>query len=95
MTTRLLAAPFALDNADSQQTRRRGLLTVVSWLQDQAGDSWQQRWMASGAEDAADWRDLVASWAAGRRGAPSSTAQHPPHLSSGAARAGLRGCRPA
>jgi len=83
MTTRLLAAPFALDNATSQQTRRQGLLTVVSWLQDQAGDSWQQRWRASGAEDAADWRDLVASWAAGRRGAPSSTVQRPPHLSSG------------
>jgi Phage integrase family len=83
MTTRLLAAPFALDNANSQQTRRQGLLTVVSWLQDQPGDSWHQRWRASGAENAADWRDLVASWAAGRRGAPSSTVQRPPHLSSG------------
>jgi Phage integrase family len=83
MTTRLLANPFALDNPDSQQTRRQGLLTVVGWLQDQAGDSWQQRWKASGAEDAEDWRDLVANWAAGRRGSSSATIARPPHLSSG------------
>lgn len=41
MLTRLLAAPFALDNSLSQQTRRQGLLTVVSWLQDQPGDCWE------------------------------------------------------
>src|SRR5262249_15110740 len=64
--TRLLAAPFALDNAGSQQTRRMGVLTVVSWLQAQAGTTWQQRWVASGAEAASDWRDLVTDWAAGR-----------------------------
>jgi hypothetical protein len=78
--TRLLAAPFALDNAFSQQTRRLGVLTVISWLQAQAGTSWQQRWVASGAEAASDWRDLVAGRAAGRAGA---AAQRPPHLSPG------------
>ncbi len=76
----LLAAPFALDNALSQQTRRLGLLTVVSWLQAQAGDTWQQRWVASGAEAAADWRDLVAGWAAGRAGASAGAAG--PHRTS-------------
>jgi hypothetical protein len=83
MLTRLLAAPFALDNVLSQQTRRQGLLTVVSWLQAQEGNTWQQRWLASGAESAADWRDLVASWAAGRAGASPGTAGRPPHLSPG------------
>jgi integrase-like protein len=81
--TRLLAAPFALDNAGSQQTRRLGLLTVVSWLQAQAGDTWQQRWVASGAETAVDWRDLVAGWAAGRAGVATGAAGRPPHLSPG------------
>lgn len=66
MLTRLLAAPFALDNAGSQQKRRLGVLTVVGWLQAQPGDTWQQRWMASGAEAAVDWRDLVAGRAPGR-----------------------------
>jgi len=80
---RLLAAPFALDNAGSQQTRRQGLLTVVGWLQAQAGVTWQQRWVASGAEDASDWRDLVARWAAGRAGGAAGAAAHPPHLSPG------------
>ena len=65
---RLLAAPFALSNAVSQQSRRQGLLTVVSWLESQAGSTWQERWAASGAEAAADWRDLVACWRAGRAG---------------------------
>ena len=65
---RLLAAPFALGNAVSQQSRRQGLLTVVSWLESQAGSTWQERWAASGAEAAADWRDLVACWRAGRAG---------------------------
>ncbi|MDT3446272.1 MULTISPECIES: site-specific integrase [unclassified Pseudofrankia] len=62
---RVLAAPFALDSPASQQTRRLGVLAVLSWLQIQAGDSWQQRWQASGAEDLLDWRNAVT---AGPRG---------------------------
>jgi hypothetical protein len=80
---RLLAAPFALDNAGSQQTRRMGVLTVVSWLQAQAGTTWQQRWAASGAEAASDWRDLVTDWAAGRARSSPGTSPRPPHLSPG------------
>ncbi len=77
---RLLAAPFALGNALSQQTRRQGLLTVVSWLESQAGDTWQERWAASGAEAAADWRDLVACWRTGRAGGPGRPAHIGPGL---------------
>jgi hypothetical protein len=83
VVTRLLAAPFALDNISSQQSRRQGLLTVVGWLQAQPGDTWQQRWMASGALAATDWRDLVAAWAAGDAGAAAGTAPHPLHLGPG------------
>jgi Phage integrase family len=56
---RMLSAPFALDNPNSQQTRRMGVLAVMNWLRTQSGDSWQQRWVASGAEDQPDWRHLV------------------------------------
>ena len=45
---RVLSAPFALDNPNSQQTRRMGVLAVMNWLRTQSGDSWQQRWVASG-----------------------------------------------
>ena len=56
---RVLSVPFALDNRYSQQTRRLGVLAVLGWLRTQSGDSWQQRWWASGAEDQPDWRRLV------------------------------------
>jgi hypothetical protein len=56
---RVLSAPFALDNPNSQQTRWMGVLAVMNWLRTQSGDSWQQRWVASGAEDQPDWRHLV------------------------------------
>lgn len=65
---RVLAAPFALDNRLSQQTRRTGVLSVLSWLQRHPAASWQQRWQASGAEDQPDWRALVGVTAAGRSG---------------------------
>ena len=77
---RLLAAPFALGNALSQQTRRQGLLTVVSWLESQAGDTWQERWAASGAEAAPDWRDLAACWRTERTGGTGRPAHIGPGL---------------
>jgi hypothetical protein len=76
---RLLAAPFALGNALSQQTRRQGVLTVVSWLESCAGDTWQERWAASGAEAAPDWRDLVGCWRTERTGGSG----HPAHIGPG------------
>lgn len=59
MVQRLLSAPFALENRLSQQSRRLGALAVVSWLQGRPGGTWQERWLSSGAESAADWRSLV------------------------------------
>jgi hypothetical protein len=83
---RVLAAPFALDNPASQQTRRLGVLAVPGWLRRQPGDTWQQRWWASGAEEHQDWRDLLTAATAG--GIPTGTAaviatKPLPHLSPG------------
>jgi len=80
---RVLAAPFTLDNPASQQTRRLGVLAVLTWLQTHPGDSWQQRWQASGAEDQTDWRDLITAAAAGRSRARTATGTRLPHLSPG------------
>jgi hypothetical protein len=41
------------------KTRRRGLVKLLDWLQHQPGDTWQDRWLASGADSAGfDWADL-------------------------------------
>jgi hypothetical protein len=63
----LTSPPFTLDNPASQGNRTRGLTVLLDWLQDQPGDSWQQRWLASGA-DAADgkWSEISARWLRGR-----------------------------
>jgi integrase len=60
----LTRAPLTLDNQGSQNGRRRGAVLAVAWLGDQAGGTWQQRWLASGAEAAGpDWkRDCAAGW---------------------------------
>jgi hypothetical protein len=79
---RVLAAPFALANDLSQQTRRQGVLTVLGWLQAQPGSTWQERWAASGAETVPDWRDLAAAWRARRLGGP-VPGQRPPHAAPG------------
>ena len=41
------------------KTRRRGMSKLLDWLQRQPGDTWQERWLASGADTAGfDWADL-------------------------------------
>ena len=41
------------------KTRRRGLAKLLAWLQRQPGDTWQDRWLASGADTAGfGWADL-------------------------------------
>jgi integrase len=43
--------------------RRRGLSLLLDWLAEQPGESWQQRWLASGADAAGDgWADGPARW---------------------------------
>jgi len=47
---KILTPPFALDHAGSQQKRRLSVLAVLNWLQALPGDTWQDRWLASGAD---------------------------------------------
>ena len=60
---RLTSGIFVLPNADSQDKRIRGLSWLLDWLADQPGQTWQQRWMASGADAAGgDWRQVPIAW---------------------------------
>ena len=60
---RMLAAPFTFSDARYQASVRRGVSCVLDWLASQPGNNWQDRWMASGAEQHADWRQLAVGWA--------------------------------
>jgi hypothetical protein len=59
----LSRAPFAVDSPGSQRWRFRAARLAVAWLADQPGDTWQQRWLASGAEAAGQgWKQDCAGW---------------------------------
>jgi len=60
---RLTSGIFVLPNADSQDKRVRGLSWLLDWLADQPGQTWQQRWLASGADAVGGaWRQVPAAW---------------------------------
>ncbi|MGH3322445.1 MAG: tyrosine-type recombinase/integrase [Streptosporangiaceae bacterium] len=62
---RLFTVPFLPDHPTGQAQRRRGLRRTLDWLADQPGQTWQERWRASGAEAApgtAAWLGLVMDW---------------------------------
>ena len=60
---RLTRPPFVLGSAGSQKQRVIGLRLLLDWLADQPGDSWQERWLASGADAAGSrWRQVPAGW---------------------------------
>jgi integrase len=59
----LTSGMFVLSNANSQERRVRGLAWLLDWLADQPGETWQQRWMASGADAAGGaWRQVPIAW---------------------------------
>ncbi|WP_200824026.1 tyrosine-type recombinase/integrase [Nonomuraea solani] len=47
------------DTPRHRDFRRRGLIWLLDWLEDQPGRTWQERWLASGADDAGE------AWALG------------------------------
>jgi Phage integrase family len=60
---RLTRAPFAAGNAHTEKIRRRGLTFLLDWLEEQPGTTWQERWLATGADAAgAAWRNGPARW---------------------------------
>jgi hypothetical protein len=59
----LAGSRFALANVGSQRGRLRGVALAVAWLSDQPGDTWQRRWLASGAETAGPaWKQACVPW---------------------------------
>jgi hypothetical protein len=57
------AASSALPESRVQASRRRGLPLLLDWLEGQPGQTWQDRWLASGADDArGQWAELPARW---------------------------------
>jgi integrase len=60
---RLTSGVFVLPNASSQERHIRGLAWLLDWLAGQPGQTWQQRWMASGADAAGGgWRQVPIAW---------------------------------
>ncbi|MEU2840923.1 hypothetical protein ABZ776_28155 [Streptomyces sp. NPDC007076] len=57
---RLTAPPFLAAANVTRAGRRRGVAKLLRWLSSLPGDTWQQRWKASRAEEipGADWTDL-------------------------------------
>ena len=59
----LRRGPFTVDNPGTQRCRTRGLMVLLDWLQDQPGDTWQERWAGSGADAAGrGWSRLSGRW---------------------------------
>jgi hypothetical protein len=68
VVARLTSAPFLLDNPVKQARRSHAIRLFLRWLGEQPGDSWQQRWLASGADAAgAEWREVPTRWLRQRR----------------------------
>ncbi len=64
---RTLTLPFTGTSPANLKTRERGLIKLLDWLEDQPGGTWQQRWLASGAEElGVDWKQVPMQWLAAR-----------------------------
>jgi Phage integrase family len=63
ITQMLGSAPFLPARPSQQQHLRRGLALLLDWLEDQPGSSWQERWLATGADAAGlSWRPVSSDW---------------------------------
>ncbi|MET8126478.1 site-specific integrase [Streptomyces sp. NPDC005231] len=61
---RLLSRPpYTLEKAGSELHHKHGIVMVLDWLEEQPGQTWQERWQASGIEQAgAAWRPVIKQW---------------------------------
>ncbi len=61
---RLTSPPFLCERQATRAGRRRGVTKLLDWLGSFPGDTWQQRWRASGAEGypGAAWVQLPLGW---------------------------------
>ena len=64
MLRRLTSPPFLPEMKATQAGRRRGTAKMLRWLSSFPGDTWQQRWEASQAEDhpGSSWVQLPLRW---------------------------------
>jgi integrase len=61
------SAATGLPESRIHASHRRGLPVLLDWLEEQPGQTWQQRWLASGADAAgAQWAAGPAGWLRGR-----------------------------
>jgi hypothetical protein len=68
---RELARVLAGGRSAAQGYARVGPGALLDWLEDQPGATWQERWLASGADQAGSgWRGLPRRWLLERRRAP-------------------------
>jgi integrase len=62
---RLTSVPFAPERAASRHRGgyKAGIGLLLDWLEDQPGQTWQDRWLVSGADaDGRSWRRIPAAW---------------------------------
>jgi len=60
---RLMRTPAVVDDWRGKRARRLGLRLLLDWLEQQQGASWQERWIASGADiDGRAWRPILVAW---------------------------------
>ena len=63
---RLSSPPFRSGSAEVRRSLNRGLTALLGWLEQQPGQTWQERWLASGAEaQPKTWTSLVLPGAVG------------------------------
>ena len=64
VAARLLAPPYVLAAPGSQARRRAGIGKILRWLEHHPGQTWQDRWLVSGADAAGNiaWRHRVIGW---------------------------------
>lgn len=59
----LTSPPFVPDQPDARYRRTSGVRLLLDWLLDQPGETWQDRWLSSGADTAREhWRQVPADW---------------------------------
>ncbi len=61
---RLTSPPFVCERKATRAGRRRGVTKLLCWLAPFPGDTWQERWLASGAEEhpGTSWVQLPLGW---------------------------------
>jgi len=77
--SRLTCPPFSLDTPwnGHRSLQVRGLTVVLDWLQAFPGRSWQERWLASGADDAGfGWQARLTRWLAGQQAGHRADGRH-------------------